>query len=85
MEFDLSIFNKEIEAGYITPDYEVYSNVPEYIKNMALDVNKEYKEIYNIDFFTFIDTPCLEPAKDLPPLPEYLIKIRKELEKEYKE
>ena len=54
-------------------------------KKMVLDVNKEYKEIYNIDFFTFIDTPCLELAKDFPPLPEYLIKIRKELEKEYKE
>ena len=54
-------------------------------KKMALDVNKEYKEIYNIDFFTFIDTPCLEPAKDLPPWPEYLIKIRKELETDYKD
>lgn len=83
MELDLTIFNKEIEAGYITPDFGVYANVPYYIKKMVQDINKEYQKFYNIDFFTFIDEECIMPEMGLPPLPDNIITIRKELEKKY--
>lgn len=83
MDIDLTQFDKEIQAGYITPDYKVYSNVPNYIKEMAIEINKDYQKFYHTDFFTFIDEECLTEAEDLPPLPDFIKNARKELEKEY--
>lgn len=83
MEYDLSIFSKEIEAGFITPNYEVYSNAPDYIQKMAKSVNAEYIKSYGFEFFKFIKEECLMESENLPPLPSDLIKLRKELEKKY--
>lgn len=70
---------KEQQAGYITPDYVVYSFAPDYIQDMAKEANKEYQKLYNTDFFTF------EKSEDMfgDNPPKEIIKIRKELELEY--
>lgn len=84
MELEITSFNEEIEAGYITSSFEVYSNAPEYIKEMAENINKDYQKSYGDNFFTFVDEECVMPSNNLPPLPEYIIKAREELHKKYK-
>lgn len=85
MDIDLTQFDKEIQAGYISPDFEVYSNVPDYIKKMAKGLNTEYQKFFNTDFFKFIDEECFMPADNLPPIPDFMEQARKELELKYKE
>ena len=75
----LTDFNKEIEAGYISFDFEVFSNAPDYIKQMAKDINAEYQKFFKRDFFKFVDETDIW-GDDVPPEVE---KIRKELEKSY--
>ena len=71
--------NDEILAGYITPQNEVFSNVPTYIKNMAKSINKEYKKIFGIDYFTFIDETDIFTEK----LPDAIKKLRDKIAKKY--
>lgn len=79
MDIDLSQFNSEILAGYISPDFVVYSFAPDYIQKMAKEINKEFKNFNKSEFFKF------EKSEDIfgnnPP--KEIIKIRKELELEY--
>lgn len=70
---------KEKEANYISFNNEVYANAPDFIKEMAKNVNKEYQRIFNQDFFTFIDETDIW-GDDVPPEVE---KLRKDLEKQY--
>ena len=70
---------KEQEANYISFDNEVYSNAPDFIKEMAKNVNIEYNKIFNQDFFTFINET--DVWGENPP-PE-IIKIREEVKKQY--
>lgn len=68
---------KEKLAGYISENNEIYSDAPDFIKEMARETNKEHRKMFfDTDFFTFINEKYGEP---LP----IQVEIRKELEEDY--
>lgn len=68
---------KEKLAGYISENNEIYSDAPDFIKEMARETNKEHRKMFfGTDFFPFTDEKYGEP---LP----IQVEIRKELEKGY--
>lgn len=72
-------FQKEKMAGYISFENEVYSFAPKYIQEMAKEINKDYQQYYNRDYFTFVKS---EDMFGINP-PSVIKKIRQELEKQY--